>query len=323
MKSFQVSCKKFREERPWTRPSEKGLERKGSTRTYVCIRTHAGARGRKKVYRKYRVPWRWESASLPRPLEPVARENLLPPSLPAPAPWEWGGAVRCVEFRGSGRCRSFTTVPVHNALSTIFLSPRGTRPSPPICQTLRAARGENSRSAITAVLDYTKLKKEKDGSRVISHSRRIVILKSAGKEGRKEGRRFVPSCKEASFAGTILPPSSPPSSPIEPALSTRDVWRWRSLINSKDRPRPPCGKPPPSPFSLAATFTPPSHPAYQGKKKRILSLRCDGGRIKRERERREIHRSNRYLYLFLSISVSYSMEFDHVEFLSLPLFTRK
>lgn len=113
----------------------------------------------------------------------------------------------------------------------------------------------------------------------------------------------MPSCKEASFAGTILPPSSPPSSPIEPALSTRDVWRWRSLINSKDRPRPPCGKPPPSPFSLAATFTPPSHPAYQGKKKRILSLRCDGGRIKRERERREIHRSNRYLYLFLSLSL--------------------
>lgn len=81
MKSFQVSCKKFTEERPWTRPSEKGLERKGSTRTYVCIRIHGCARGRKKVYRKYRVPRRWESASLPRPLEPVARENLLPPSL--------------------------------------------------------------------------------------------------------------------------------------------------------------------------------------------------------------------------------------------------
>lgn len=157
----------------------------------------------------------------------------------------WG----CVEFRGSGRCRSFTTVPVHNALSTIFLSPRGTRPSPPICQTLRAARGENSRSAITAVLDYTKLKKEK---------RRIPRYFSFAtdsyseecREGRKEGRRFVPSCKEASFAGTILPPSSPPSSPIEPALSTRDVWRWRSLINSKDRPRPPCGKLPLPPLSF-------------------------------------------------------------------------
>lgn len=113
MKSFQVSCKKFREERPWTRPSEKGLERKGSTRTYVCIRTHAGARGRKKVYREYRVPRRWESASLPRPLEPVARENLLPPSLPAPAPWEWGGAVSSLGGRDDVEVslRSLYTMP--------------------------------------------------------------------------------------------------------------------------------------------------------------------------------------------------------------------
>lgn len=221
MKSFQVSCKKFREERPWTRPSEKGLERKGSTRTYVCIRTHAGARGRKKVYRKYRVPRRWESASLPRPLEPVARENLLPPSLPAPAPWEWGGAVSSLGGRGTGRCRSFTTVPVHNALSTIFLSPRGTRPSPPICQTLRAARGENSRSAITAVLDYTKLKKEKDGSRVISHSRRIVILKSAGKEGRKEGGSCLRVRKRVSRGRFFLPrPLPPPLSNLLSRLET-------------------------------------------------------------------------------------------------------
>lgn len=226
MKSFQVSCKKFREERPWTRPSEKGPERKGSTRTYVCIRIHGCARGRKKVYRKYRVPWRWESASLPRPLEPVARENLLPPSLPAPAPWEWGGAVRCVEFRGSGRCRSFTTVPVHNALSTIFLSPRGTRPSPPICQTLRAARGENSRSAITAVLDYTKLKKEK---------RRIPPYFSFAtdsyseecREGRKEGRKavraFVPFRvrKRVSRGRFFLPrPLPPPLSNLLSRLET-------------------------------------------------------------------------------------------------------
>lgn len=170
-------------------------KRPGAQREYTYVRvytyTHWRARSKESISRISRatamgISFPSSSPRTCRPREPA-------PSLPAPAPWEWGGAVSSLGGRGTGRCRSFTTVPVHNALSTIFLSPRGTRPSPPICQTLRAARGENSRSAITAVLDYTKLKKEKDGSRVISHSRRIVILKSAGKEGRKEGRRFVPS----------------------------------------------------------------------------------------------------------------------------------
>lgn len=227
-------------------------KRPGAQREYTYIRVYTYTRWRARSKESISQISRATAMgiSFPSSSPRTCRPREPAPSLPAPAPWEWGGAVSSLGGRGTGRCRSFTTVPVHNALSTIFLSPRGTRPSPPICQTLRAARGENSRSAITAVLDYTKLKKEKDGSRVISHSRRIVILKSAGKEGRKEGRRFVPSCKEASFAGTILPPSSPPSSPIEPALSTRDVWRWRSLINSKDRPRPPCGKLPLPPLSF-------------------------------------------------------------------------
>lgn len=119
----------------------------------------------------------------------------------------------------------------------------------------------------------------------------------------------MPSCKEASFAGTILPPSSPPSSPIEPALSTRDVWRWRSLINSKDRPRPPCGKLPLPPLSFQSRrdFYSTLAPGLRRKEEKntIVALRRIEWRAykERERERREIHRSNRYLYLFLSLSL--------------------
>lgn len=167
-------------------------KRPGAQREYTYVRvytyTHWRARSKESISRISRatamgISFPSSSPRTCRPREPA-------PSLPAPAPWEWGGAASSLGGRGTGRCRSFTTVPVHNALSTIFLSPRGTRPSPPICQTLRAARGENSRSAITAVLDYTKLKKEK---------RRIPPYFSFAtdsyseecREGRKEGRKAV------------------------------------------------------------------------------------------------------------------------------------
>lgn len=129
------------------------------------------------------------------------------------------------------------------------------------------------------------------------------------KEGRKEGGSCLrpPSCKEASFAGTILPPSQKlvpsPSSPIEPALSTRDVWRWRSLINSKDRPRPPCGKLPSllsvSPRLLLA-------PGLRRKEKNpIVALdRMEGVE--------KTHRSNRYfISLCLSLSLYLSLTRSH------------
>lgn len=169
-------------------------KRPGAQREYTYIRvytyTRLRARSKESISQISRatamgISFPSSSPRTCRPREPA-------PSLPAPAPWEWGGAVRCVEFRGSGRCRSFTTVPVHNALSTIFLSPRGTRPSPPICQTLRRRGGRIVDRLLRPYWIIYEIKKRK---------RRIPRYFSFAtdsyseecREGRKEGRRFVPS----------------------------------------------------------------------------------------------------------------------------------
>lgn len=312
MKSFQVSCKKFTEERPWTRPSEKGLERKGST----YVHTYSRASSKESIAN---IAW-WESGSLalPRPLQPVARENLLPP----PCAAEWGGPSR-VGGRGTARCRSFTTAPVQCPLHHLFISAWHAS----ICQTLQAARarGEDGRSAILDKWLSAKLKrKEKRIPRYFSlfatdsYSREC---RGGRKEGRKAVRAFVPLRvrKRVSRGRFFLPRrnSFPPPPPLSNLLSRLETsgaggpWLTRKIV----------------PGRLAANF-PPSPllsvsprlllaPGLRRKEKNpIVALdRMEGVE--------KTHRSNRY---FISLCLSLSLYLSHSItplFLSLPLFTRK